>query len=188
MPTAEIAGAEPGDQRLRKPFRVEDLERRIVTVLGSPARGDRGERRGAAAARPHRSVDPTKPSAGHRPLLALRGKLDQISYPSVLVVLEMERKNGILLIEHRRGVRAAVPAQGADHPRRPTEPPAVGRRGGLRDAQLDRRRVRLPGRRRRRRRRDPGVDDLPADRGRAPHRRSEGARRSARAEPQENKL
>ena len=54
------------------------------------------------AERPHRSVDPTKPSAGHRPLSALRGELDQISLSSVLTVLEMERKNGIMLVEHGR--------------------------------------------------------------------------------------
>src|SRR3954471_18996017 len=30
----EVSGAEPGDQRLRKPFRGEDLERTIVTALG----------------------------------------------------------------------------------------------------------------------------------------------------------
>ena len=69
--------------------------------------------------KPQRSVDPHKPSAGHRPLSALRGELDQISLSSVLVVLEMERKNGILLLEHanqtgriflRRGriIRAAI--------------------------------------------------------------------------------
>ncbi len=73
--------------------------------------------------RPHRAVDPTKPSAGHRPLSALRGELDQISLASVLTVLEMERKTGILLIEGpqesgriflRRGrvIRAAVDTAG----------------------------------------------------------------------------
>ena len=51
--------------------------------------------------RPHRSVDPTKPSAGHRPLSAMRGELDQISLSSVLTVLEMERKNGILMVGAR---------------------------------------------------------------------------------------
>jgi hypothetical protein len=53
-----------------------------------------------AAQRPHRSVDPHKPSAGHRPLSALRGEVDQIALSSVLVILEMERKHGILLVEH----------------------------------------------------------------------------------------
>jgi CheY-like chemotaxis protein len=114
----DVAGAEPGDQRLHKPFRVEDLERTIVSVLGEQpvetATTDAG-----LPAKPQRSVDPHKPSAGHRPLSALRGELDQISLSSVLVVLEMERKNGILLLEHgpqtgriflRRGriIRAAI--------------------------------------------------------------------------------
>src|SRR5262245_28424568 len=95
----EIAGSEPRDQQLRKPFRGEDLERTIVTVLGDQSvQSATGE--SAIPPRPQRSVDPTKPSAGHRPLSALRGQLDQITLSSVLVVLEMERKNGILLLEH----------------------------------------------------------------------------------------
>jgi CheY-like chemotaxis protein len=123
---AEIAGAEPRDQRLAKPFRGEDLERLVVGVLGEQAVEPATDPSGQSQ-RPHRSVDPTKPSAGHRPLSALRGELDQISLSSVLVILEMERKNGILLMEHgpetgriflRKGriIRAAIedpPSSGA---------------------------------------------------------------------------
>ena len=98
----EVAGAEPGDQRLHKPFRVEDLERTIVLVLGEQP-VDTATSASAETPRLHqRSVDPHKPSAGHRPLSALRGELDQISLSSVLTVLEMERKNGILMVEHGR--------------------------------------------------------------------------------------
>ena len=115
---AEVSGAEPTDQQLRKPFRGEDLERTIVEVLGEQP-VDTATSEPALPQRPQRSVDPHKPSAGHRPLSAMRGELDQISLSSVLVVLEMERKNGILLIEHvretgrlflRRGriIRAAI--------------------------------------------------------------------------------
>jgi hypothetical protein len=46
-----------------------------------------------------RSVDPTKPSAGFRPLSALRGEVDQVALSSVLTLLEMERKTGLLLVE-----------------------------------------------------------------------------------------
>jgi CheY-like chemotaxis protein len=99
--TTEVAGAEPTDQQLRKPFRVEDLERTIVTALGETPL-ETGTSTSAAPQRPHRSVDPHKPSAGHRPLSALRGELDQITLSSVLTILEMERKNGILLVEHSR--------------------------------------------------------------------------------------
>jgi len=98
--SAEIAGAEPRDHRLPKPFRGEDLERIVVGILGTPAVEPATDPSGAAQ-RPHRSVDPHKPSAGHRPLSALRGEVDQISLSSVLMILEMERKNGILLVEHR---------------------------------------------------------------------------------------
>ena len=99
--TGEIAGVEARDQKLRKPFRGEDLERTIVTVLGEQP-VDTAPNASPGPQRPHRSVDPTKPSAGHRPLSAMRGELDQISLPSVLTVLEMERKNGILMVEHGR--------------------------------------------------------------------------------------
>ena len=96
---AEISGSLPVDQRLRKPFRVEDLERVVVTILGGQA-VETATSESALPQRPHRSVDPTKPSAGHRPLSALRGQLDQITLSSVVTVLEMERKNGILMVEH----------------------------------------------------------------------------------------
>ena len=98
----DVAGAEPGDQRLRKPFRGEDLERTIVALLGEEPVETTTTNASPAEARPQRSVDPHKPSAGHRPLSALRGELDQITLSSVLVVLEMERKNGILLVERPR--------------------------------------------------------------------------------------
>src|SRR5262245_7137538 len=99
--TGEIAGAEPRDQSLRKPFRGEDLERSIVKVLGDKEVQPATDA-SVLPARPHRSVDPTKPSAGHRPLSAMRGELDQITLSSVLTVLEMERKNGILMVERPR--------------------------------------------------------------------------------------
>lgn len=98
---SDVSGAEPTDEQLEKPFRGEDLERTIVKVLGeTPVETPTSE--SALPPRPQRAVDPTKPSAGHRPLSALRGELDQISLSSVLVVLEMERKNGILLVERPR--------------------------------------------------------------------------------------
>jgi DNA-binding response OmpR family regulator len=115
-----IPGEAPHDRRLSKPFRVEELERSVAAALASRAPPAETAPTGDdAPPRPHRAVDPTKPSAGHRPLSALRGELDQISLGSVLTVLEMEQKTGILLIERpdetariflRRGrvIRAAV--------------------------------------------------------------------------------
>jgi CheY-like chemotaxis protein len=121
----EIAGAEPRDQRLRKPFRGEDLERTIVTVLGeTPVETATSE--SALPQRPQRSVDPTKPSAGHRPLSALRGELDQIALSSVLTVLEMERKNGILIVEHARETGRLYLRKGRIIRAAIDDPPAAG--------------------------------------------------------------
>lgn len=107
----EIRGAGPKDQRLRKPFRVEDLERAIVTSLGAaPVQTLVGlstlSKPGASAApspAPSAGSGSIKPSSGHRPLSAIRGQVDQIGLSSILVVLEMERKTGILLVERLQG-------------------------------------------------------------------------------------
>jgi CheY-like chemotaxis protein len=98
--TTEIDGLQPRDRSLRKPFRVEDLEQAVVLALGStPLEPPTNTTHPALPARPPRSVDPTKPTAGFRPLSALRGEVDQVSLASVLTILEMERKTGLLLVE-----------------------------------------------------------------------------------------
>jgi CheY-like chemotaxis protein len=94
------------DERLGKPFRIEELERVVhATIRRGPAGAVAPQP--AAAATPGGSRAPTAkdkvPSAGHRPLSALRGAIDQISLSSVLVLLEMERKTGILLVERTEG-------------------------------------------------------------------------------------
>jgi DNA-binding response OmpR family regulator len=91
-----VRGLDPGrDECLMKPFRVEDLERAVRALIARLARADGG---GNAPWRT-RSITVDKPSAGHRPLSALRGEIDEIGLSSVLVMLEMERKTGILLVE-----------------------------------------------------------------------------------------
>jgi CheY-like chemotaxis protein len=98
--TTEIEGLGPQDKSLRKPFRAEDLEQTVVQALGDTLVGPTtNASHPAPAARPARAVDPTKPSAGFRPLSALRGELDQVSLSSVLTILEMERKTGLMLVE-----------------------------------------------------------------------------------------
>ncbi len=89
------------DDCLAKPFRVEELERVVRdALLRVPhpvitAPSEPGE--------PPRPlmVTPvsTRASQWHRPLLALRGVLGEIGLGSLLVMLEMERKSGILIIE-----------------------------------------------------------------------------------------
>jgi two-component system OmpR family response regulator len=89
------------DDQLAKPFRVEDLERAVASLLGRAAGAAAGA--GATGGRRTRSVATEKPSAGHRPLSALRGEIDQIALSSVLILLEMERKTGLLLLERDTG-------------------------------------------------------------------------------------
>ena len=92
---AGIRGFDPErDHRLAKPFRIEELERQLHAVLGrlkeSPYTG------GAARPRP---LFPERPSRGLRPLSAMQGALDLIGLSSILMMLEIERKTGILLLE-----------------------------------------------------------------------------------------
>jgi CheY-like chemotaxis protein len=91
--SSEIRSAAARDQRLKKPFRMEDLDRVVVSILG---REVVNTLIGLPAAEESPEV---KPSAGHRPLSALRGQIDEIGLSSVLGMLEMERKSGILLVE-----------------------------------------------------------------------------------------
>jgi CheY-like chemotaxis protein len=103
--TTLIRGAGTRDQRLRKPFRVEDLERAVVTSLeGFSVQVQVGQ---APTSPPASDAAEAKPSAGHRPLSAVRGALDQLGLSSILVVLEMEHKTGILLCE-RDGATARL--------------------------------------------------------------------------------
>jgi CheY-like chemotaxis protein len=104
-PSTEIRGRSPRDQTLRKPFRVEDLEKAVVKALETaPSEATASQPMSSLPPRPVRAVDPTKPSAGFRPLSIVRGEIDQISLASILTVLEMERKTGLLLVEGPRGI------------------------------------------------------------------------------------
>ncbi len=89
-----VRGAAPGDQRLRKPFRMEDLDRVVDHTLAGGAASSAVGLPEVAAEAPE-----VKPSAGHRPLSALRGRVDEIGLASILGLLEMERKTGIILVE-----------------------------------------------------------------------------------------
>jgi two-component system OmpR family response regulator len=99
---ADIRGFAAGvDDCLPKPFRVEDLERVVRVVLTRAP-----EPRAGLAAERVRALTPVqamKPSHWHRPLSAFRGVLGEIGLPSLLVMLEMERKSGILIIEADEG-------------------------------------------------------------------------------------
>jgi CheY-like chemotaxis protein len=105
----EIRGFAAGvDECLPKPFRIEDLERVVRIVLaraprppdGDDGDGDDGD---GGEVRTAKSLAAMKPSHWHRPLSAFRGVLGEIGLPSLLVMLEMERKSGILVIEADEG-------------------------------------------------------------------------------------
>jgi two-component system OmpR family response regulator len=89
------------DERLGKPFRIDELERIVNATLRRASAAVAGGP--ATLARAARAAPAERPSAGHRPLSALRGTVEEIALSSVLVMLEMERKTGILLIERAQG-------------------------------------------------------------------------------------
>jgi CheY-like chemotaxis protein len=91
---AAIRGFDPvRDHQLAKPFRIEDLERRLHSVLSRLREG------AVTDPPPPRRSLPDKPSRGLRPLSAMQGALDLIGLSSILMILEIERKTGILLLE-----------------------------------------------------------------------------------------
>jgi two-component system OmpR family response regulator len=112
---ADVRGFIHGlDECLAKPFRVEDLAevvRMAVSRSSDPA----------DVAPPGSSPDiirrltpppPARPSQWLRPLLALRGVLTEIGLSSILTMLEMERKSGILIIEGEPGTARLFLRQG----------------------------------------------------------------------------
>jgi len=98
---ADVRGFIHGlDECLAKPFRVEDLAEVVRTVVArSSDPTDAPAEAGALDPRRLTPPPPSRPSQWLRPLLALRGVLSEIGLPSLLVMLEMERKSGILVIE-----------------------------------------------------------------------------------------
>jgi DNA-binding response OmpR family regulator len=115
-----IRGLEPArDDLLAKPFRIEDLERAVQALLGRAA----GAARAPRVPWVTRGAETEKASSGYRPLSAMRGDLDQIALSSVLIVLEMERKTGILLLD-RDGVMARLYLRKGRIIRADTDPPA----------------------------------------------------------------
>jgi CheY-like chemotaxis protein len=91
------------DDSMAKPFRVEELERKVQeALLRVPHPGvvaATSAEPGAPPRPPMVTPVSTRASQWHRPLLALRGVLGEIGLGSLLVMLEMERKSGILIIE-----------------------------------------------------------------------------------------
>lgn len=77
------------DDYLAKPFRFDELELRVEKAFRSKARIEAHLRGESSKAR---QVSADMPAAG------IRGTLDQIGLSSLLVMMEMERKSGILVL------------------------------------------------------------------------------------------
>ena len=91
-------------------------------------------RRGKRRRRPKQPKSNLRPDTGRSRRCAAPSI--ELGLASVLTVLEMERKSGILLCERESGVGAALPAQGAGRARRQRRAAPLGRRRGLRGALL----------------------------------------------------
>ncbi len=77
------------DDYLAKPFRFDELELRVEKAFRSKARMD--ELSGAMAS--------ARPSSSEMLSAGIRGSLEQIGLSSLLVMMEMEQKSGILVMK-----------------------------------------------------------------------------------------
>ena len=89
------------DDYLPKPFRFEELELRVMNALkrGTQARA---AAEGLAAAQPPpipKSSRPPVPGTPQPKPPGIHGTLEQLGLSSLLVILEMERKSGLLRVE-----------------------------------------------------------------------------------------
>jgi CheY-like chemotaxis protein len=92
------------DDYLPKPFRFEELDLRVAKAL-KRLHPEAMTRAGVRAARPAPPPTPPGMSPGtspgmstEKPVPGLRGTLDQLGFSSLLIVLEMERKSGVLVL------------------------------------------------------------------------------------------
>ena len=103
---ADVRGFIHGlDECLAKPFRVEDLAQVVRTVVSRSSDPTDAAAPGTPSQLVRRLTPPPpgRPSQWLKPLMALRGVLTEIGLSSILTMLEMERKSGILLIEGQSG-------------------------------------------------------------------------------------
>jgi DNA-binding response OmpR family regulator len=81
------------DDYLAKPFRFEELDLRVAKAL----RHRHPEAHTRAEVRAQAPADEKKPKSTP----GISGSLDQLGLSSLLIVLEMERKSGVLVLSHR---------------------------------------------------------------------------------------
>jgi two-component system OmpR family response regulator len=99
------------DQMLPKPFRLEQLEDAVGTALGRvPAR--RATPRGMPVVNPQGTRPPGRiePEGARRTVLS--GALEEFGLSSVLIVLELERKSGVVILRAPQSVGRIYLRQG----------------------------------------------------------------------------
>ncbi len=84
------------DDYLPKPFRFEELDLRVANTLRRSAMVERAARERIDNATAPEGPAPSADASG--PHTALGGSLEQVGLPSLLTLLEMERKSGILVL------------------------------------------------------------------------------------------
>ena len=113
------------DDYLPKPFRFEELDLRVANTLKRCAIVERVAREQIAGTTPAPATKAPPSADGSGPHTALAGTLDQVGLPSLLTLLEMERKSGVLVLEHdgvigrvfvRNGRVVSARLDGADAP------------------------------------------------------------------------
>src|SRR5690242_13939464 len=95
------------DDYLPKPFRFEELDLRVMNALkkGKQTREAAEQVKAAAAPPPPPPAAQGRPAAASTPPfpaskpVGIHGTLEQLGLSSLLVILEMERKSGILRVE-----------------------------------------------------------------------------------------
>lgn len=83
------------DDYMSKPFRFDELELRVENVLKRSRQID--QQRASVTAPPTHT-----PSSGVKPI-GIHGQLEHLGLSSVLTILEMERKSGVLVLTHPGG-------------------------------------------------------------------------------------
>lgn len=88
------------DDFVAKPFRFEELDLRVQSALRKRQRSSESPRSGAAPSQSTPTLSFGQPAAPPSP--GVHGTLDQLGLGSLLAMLEMERKSGILSLSRGR--------------------------------------------------------------------------------------
>jgi DNA-binding response OmpR family regulator len=83
------------DDYLSKPFRFEELDLRVTNTL---RRRQLIEQAARERINPPPPLDPNRPRRDSGPHTGLTGRLQEVGLPSLLTLLEMERKTGVLVL------------------------------------------------------------------------------------------